>query len=423
MEIIPEQLFSRTFYAYVQQWLCGPVTSVLNQDLETVRLRGQPHKEISLDEERVVLGEKVQVLGWSGDWIKIKMENENVGWIRSKYLGAFPYGADFEEFVSRWWMFAPTPPHCKLHFRISGLEARFNMCSYNEVSSKSKQSIRAKTQRAKEHMDLDIEHGEQYAYLFLKISKHVAFYADADRQNFSFQQSWNYWAWVEAGNSGDSAHAEGVWIEKTLHDVHFTLGYISTDRESMERMVNHINRNILAKDLSNVIDAVTRAESLFQPRLAHVYDHSSSWAAGQRIPAVWANLDELLDLVDRGDIKSSSSWATNSEQWSQWVQRDQDRWETQLAASTKAILEANRLSDRFQDITIVETNRSGISSMPSLLQEKLIAIVDYLVYSSRACPTLQDYLASHFVRDSSLHVSDWTPHYYEWWPVERFHAF
>ena len=162
---------------------------------------------------------------------------------------------------------------------------------------------------------------------------------------------------------------------------------------------------------------------MFLPRLAHVFEDTDTWAAGRSLPAFAMDCDELLDLVEKDEVKGDIKMS----KWMELRDRDLNRWQLQLNASTKAREEAAWLAQDYgrdlRDITCAETNTKGISDMPWLLQERLIAIADYLLYSGRPCANLHDYLQSHVLTETSLHISDWSPHYYEWWPNTRFLSF
>ena len=102
--------------------------------------------------------------------------------------------------------------------------------------------------------------------------------------------------------------------------------------------------------------------------------------------------------------------------------RDRGRWNAQLIVSAMACQDAQSWGS-WMDIMVAMTNKRGVDGLPWLLQERLVAIQDYLVFSSKACTSLEDYLQSHILRPHALHISDWTSHYWEWWPAERFRTF
>jgi hypothetical protein len=389
---------------------------------QKVFLRGQPSALISLDAESFDRDEEAQVLAWSGDWVKIRKENPVVeGWLRAKYLGGWPYHHDFELMIQRWWLMAPSPsPQYKIHFKLSELRANYRMCSYDDVDARSQQAMRDKGRRLEALGITDddtVEPDQQsYGYIYLEIPRGVAFFAD--NPDYTYKESWREWKRLSNASVGS-----GAWVEQTMHWVHFTLGYVLTDTKSLERLVKHINLKILDKEFGLDADHETCDDALFIPRLAHVFADADTWAAGRSLPAFAMDCDELLDLVEKDEVKGD----TKISKWMEVRDRDLNRWQLQLNASTKAREEAAWLAQDYgrdlRDITCAETNTKGISDMPWLLQERLIAIADYLLYSGRPCANLHDYLQSHVLTETSLHISDWSPHYYEWWPNTRFHSF
>ena len=116
------------------------------------------------------------------------------------------------------------------------------MCNYDDVDAGSQQAMRGKGRRleALQLGDDTVErHFSQlsYGYLYLEIGRHVAFVADEfDNPDYTYSESWSHWKRLLNGSI-----APGNWVEKTMHWLHFSLGYIVTDPLTMERLVKHIN--------------------------------------------------------------------------------------------------------------------------------------------------------------------------------------
>ena len=97
-----------------------------------------------------------------------------------------------------------------------------------------------------------------------------------------------------------------IWVQRTTHWVHVTLGYLDCTPQMAEKLLEAVDWWLHTELPENLKE---RLQKVFKPRETKVWVHSNTRYAGGRFPIVDMS-DEILDkLVDAEEVPDIT-WET-----------------------------------------------------------------------------------------------------------------